>query len=180
MQVEQKSYLNTISFLLLEPVVTEVTKSIIEYIEPMFNAKCRVEQLSLDLSFAYAKDRKQYNSTAILAYLKPITAKNNYYLAITSKDIYSKNTTFVFGEAEVGGRIGIVSLARLNIISAMEEARLLICKEVTHELGHILGLRHCKNKLCVMSFSPSLVEVEKKLAKFCPDCAHSLVYLAGF
>ncbi|MBI4854147.1 MAG: hypothetical protein HY819_20310 [Acidobacteria bacterium] len=148
-------------------------------IELTFNAISRVETLNLDILFAYDQERKQYNSTSILAYLKPNTEKGSYSLAITKRDLYTNNSTFVFGEAEVGGRVGIVSLARLSI-DPRELYKIIVLKEVTHELGHILGLRHCETNYCVMSFSTNLKEVEQKSFKFCPDCAHSLVYLAAF
>lgn len=178
MELQPKSKLNKIVFLLLQEIDPQVIDSIIKHTEPLFNAKCQIEKLNLDLNFAYHQKRKQYNSTSILAYLKPITAKNTYSLAIFNQDLYASNTSFVFGEAEVGGRVGIVSLARLGISSSDDFLALFACKEVTHELGHIVGLRHCETKRCVMSFSSNLVEVEKKSAKFCPDCAHSLAYLA--
>lgn len=165
-----------IIFCFLQPDEKELVNFLIKHIEPFFNAKCSVETLDLDISFAYEQKRKQYNSTSILAFLKPLTKKNTYFLAITDKDLYAKNSTFVFGEAEVGGRVGIVSFARLTK-EPKETFYLLICKEVTHELGHILGLRHCEKSYCVMSFSKNLEEVEKKSTKFCADCAHSLVYL---
>ena len=177
MGLQPKSKLNNI--VLLQIVETQFINLIVNNIEPLFNAHCKIEKLNLDLSFAYHQTRKQYNSTAILAYLKPIISKNTYSLAIVNQDLYTNNATFVFGEAEVGGRVGIVSLARLKT-NIKDDLPLLACKEITHELGHIFGLRHCDNKRCVMSFSANLAEVEKKSNKFCPDCAHSLAYLAFF
>lgn len=177
MKLQPKPNLNDVVFCLLNPLEKELVDFLIECIDPFFNAKCRVQILDLDISFAYSEKRKQYNSTSILALLKPITEKNTYSLAITYEDLYAKNSTFVFGEAEVGGRVGIVSLARLAK-NPKEMFYLQVCKEVTHELGHILGLRHCEKPQCVMSFSKDLKDVEKKSHKFCPDCTHSLVYLA--
>lgn len=177
MELQQKLSLNkvNITLILLQPITKEITTSIIQHIEPLFNANCFVEIKNVDLQFAYNKTRKQYNSTLILANLKPTLAKNIRALAIINDDLYSNISNFVFGEAEVGGKIGIISLARLqeNLLS-LDLLKERACKEVTHEIGHIIGLRHCQNKRCVMSFSPGLVEVDKKLSKFCPDCMHLL------
>jgi archaemetzincin len=174
MQLDFKQKLNNIVFYILQPIEKELLALLKENIEMQFNAECQIQELSLDVSFAYSKIRKQYNSTSILAVLKPITKTQS--LAITDKDLYTSNSTFVFGEAEVGGRVGIVSFARLKT-NVKETFYSLAYKEVTHELGHIFGLRHCDSCYCVMNFSRDLEEVAEKSAKFCPDCAHSLAYL---
>ncbi|MFW9888286.1 MAG: FAD-dependent oxidoreductase [Candidatus Thorarchaeota archaeon] len=46
-------------------------------------------------------------------------------------------------------------------------------KEVFHELGHVLGLRHC-SKHCVMLFSNSLADTENKPGNYCTDCLQRL------
>jgi archaemetzincin len=48
-------------------------------------------------------------------------------------------------------------------------------KETLHELGHILGLEHCPNPRCVMSFSNSIYDVDRKEARFCEMCKKKLV-----
>ncbi len=178
MVLQPKLNLNkvNIAIILLQPIQPGIIDALIQHLEPLFNATCFVENRNLDLDFAYDKERKQFNSTSLLANLKPTIAKNFRALVIINSDIYSNSSTFVFGEAEVNGKIGIISLARLHEYSLdIEILKQRICKEATHEIGHIMGLRHCQNKLCVMSFSPSLAEVEKKLSRFCPDCMHLLV-----
>jgi archaemetzincin len=166
----------SILLLLLQPLTDELINPLVNHLENLFNALCKIEINQLNLDFAYNKKRQQYDSTAILAYLKPITPNNYRTIVIFSEDLFSKGSTFVFGEAEVAGRIAIVSLARLKTLKSenFDSLALLLCKEVTHELGHVIGLRHCLNKRCVMSFSANLEAVEKKQAKFCPDCLHTL------
>jgi archaemetzincin len=46
-------------------------------------------------------------------------------------------------------------------------------KEANHELGHTFGLHHCEN-VCVMKFSNSLADTDKKPAIFCDTCLKNL------
>jgi archaemetzincin len=54
---------------------------------------------------------------------------------------------------------------------AIFEKRIL--REAIHELGHTFGLYHCQN-YCVMQFSNSLMEADKKSIKFCNNCSKRL------
>jgi len=119
--------------------------------------------------------RGQASSTAILEWLlehEPAPARKT--LAISDMDLFIPILTFVFGEAQLGGRAAVVSTARLvpsNVLPGdhrLFTTRLL--KEAAHELGHTFGLVHCSVRECVMSRSASLLEVDAKSARFCSDC----------
>ncbi|MBD3342132.1 MAG: archemetzincin, partial [Candidatus Lokiarchaeota archaeon] len=56
---------------------------------------------------------------------------------------------------------------------ALFEKRIL--KEAIHELGHTFNLKHCKSK-CVMQFSESLYEADKKPLEYCSTCKKHLRY----
>jgi archaemetzincin len=43
-------------------------------------------------------------------------------------------------------------------------------KEAVHELGHMFGLDHCSDLRCVMHFSNSLADTDRKGRDFCPSC----------
>ncbi|GAJ15820.1 unnamed protein product, partial [marine sediment metagenome] len=47
-------------------------------------------------------------------------------------------------------------------------------KEVIHEIGHLLGLRHCSNPKCVMHFSNTLNDTENKDIIFCKECRREI------
>jgi archaemetzincin len=45
-----------------------------------------------------------------------------------------------------------------------------LVKEAVHELGHTFGLVHCPNACCVMYFSNSLGDTDRKGPGFCSAC----------
>src|SRR5207247_2197971 len=86
-----------------------------DHIEMQFNTECVIDPVPIDINFAFEPARRQYNSTSILAHLKATTTNSvRALLAVVSDDIYAAGLNFVFGEAEVGGRVAIISLARLS------------------------------------------------------------------
>jgi archaemetzincin len=121
--------------------------------------------------------RRQHSSTKILRWILasglPEGAK---VLGVTDVDLFIPVLTFVFGEAQMGGTAGVVSVARLRRAyddrpapERTVEGRLL--KECLHELGHTFGLAHCADGTCVMSRSNSVLDVDRKRAAFCRDCS---------
>jgi archaemetzincin len=46
--------------------------------------------------------------------------------------------------------------------------------EAVHELGHVYGLDHCERQDCVMWFSNTLTETDRKGSRFCPVCVRAL------
>jgi archaemetzincin len=96
-------------------------------------------------------------------------------LGITAVDLATPVLTFVFGEAHLGGRFGIVSLARLEqeFYGLPANEGLLLSravKESVHELGHLYGLVHCTHERCVMFFSRHIQDVDEKGVDFCSRC----------
>lgn len=108
----------------------------------------------------------QYNSTCILSTLRV----SRITLFITSEDLYARGLNFVFGEAELGGLKAVVSYYRLKFGVSREQLKIRLLKEAVHELGHVLGLQHCKTPGCVMDFSNNVLEVDKKNSTFCERC----------
>ena len=91
-------------------------------------------------------------------------------LAVTACDLYVEGLNFVFGLAERPGSAAVISLYRLGIGARAETRRLRTLKEAVHELGHTLGMSHCPNPGCVMHFSNSLGDTDRKAASFCQSC----------
>jgi archaemetzincin len=126
---------------------------------------------------AYDPRREQYLAAAILAQFK--SPANRLVLAIVAVDLYTPGLNFVFGQADVRSRCAVISTARLDPraygLSPDEElfARRLVT-EAVHEVGHVLGLGHCTNPACVMYFSNSLSDTDRKGPGLCPACRAKL------
>jgi archaemetzincin len=132
-----------------------------------------VSVAAVDPQVAWSPARGQYGSNRLLQEIRESTS--GPVLAATSLDLYLPVLTFVFGEAELGGRVGIFSIHRLReeFYGLPPRPGLLFeraVRELWHELGHIYGLTHCRNASCVMSPSHSVAQVDVKSESFCPDC----------
>lgn len=95
-------------------------------------------------------------------------------LGVSDVDLFLPILTFVFGEAQLGGRAALVSIRRLGGPDGGTGPRSLLAerlrKEAVHELGHAFGLVHCGNAGCAMSRSAGVHEIDMKGEGLCPDC----------
>lgn len=117
---------------------------------------------------------------------------------------------FVFGQASLTDGVGIFSFARYgkdfhnskyegkvktvertssndysifdNYYNPEITSILLLrsCKTLTHEIGHIFGLRHCQWLACLMQGSNHLEESDRRPLSLCPICLRKLQYAIGF
>lgn len=136
------------------------------------------------LESEYESIKRQYDALQVKKRLVVHVKNKNYYriLGVMDVDIFSKFLNFVFGVADLPKNkffgSALISVARLrekfyrrteNI--ALFEQRVL--KEAIHELGHTFGLEHCES-LCVMRFSNSLEDTDRKPHDFCEGCLKKL------
>ncbi|XP_023285045.1 archaemetzincin-2 [Seriola lalandi dorsalis] len=54
------------------------------------------------------------------------------------------------------------------------------CKTMTHEIGHMFGIRHCQWLNCIMQGSNHLEESDRRPLDFCPICLRKLQVSVGF
>jgi archaemetzincin len=141
----------------------------------IFGFPTEVISLLSDVSFAYDHNRDQYNSTLILKMLSKNTlTKSLKILAVTKVDIFIPILTYVYGEAQLGGRAAIISTHRLeealSPVKPEESFHSRVCKEAVHELGHAFNLRHCQDSSCIMHYCRSIQDVDKKSDQLCRYC----------
>ena len=106
------------------------------------------------------------------------------YLGLVDEDLYVPGLNFVFGVADPDRGRAIVALARLRQeFYGLEPVKELFyersLKEVVHELGHTWALSHCPDPRCVMHFSNSLHDTDRKGSRFCERCWQKLTPLLG-
>ena len=129
--------------------------------------------------YAHDQRRGQYLADAILAQLGSLGLPAERWLGVVDVDLYTPGLNFVFGQAQMGGPAAVIALPRLRqgFYGLPDDEALFhqrAVKEAVHELGHTYGLGHCRNPRCVMSFSNSLRDVDRKERDFCPSCRRKL------
>jgi archaemetzincin len=135
---------------------------------------------SFDPELAFDAARGQYNSTILLRLLLVEMAESSdLILGVTSVDLFVPVLTYVFGEAQLGGRAAVVSLNRLlpEVYGLPQDDELLcdrLLKEAVHEMGHCFGLVHCSNPACVMRSSTYVEEIDLKQSWYCPTCEQTV------
>ena len=126
---------------------------------------------------AFEESRGQFVSEEVLRTLRKITVThpNGRVLGVMAADAYARDLNFVFGQAELGGIYAVIYLSRLTIGVNSKGLAIRALKEAVHELGHTLGLKHCDNRACVMSFSNTIADTDAKGWKLCASCRERLL-----
>ena len=95
-------------------------------------------------------------------------------IGFAEHDLFIPILTHVYGEAQLGGRAGVISLYRLreglDPLGPGREYEERVVKEAVHELGHTFGLKHCPDTGCIMHYCRSLRDVDRKQGEFCRYC----------
>lgn len=106
-------------------------------------------------------------------------------MALTARDLYPKpEWNFVFGLASYPDRVGVTSLYRLQEahLTPRNYARCLtrLLSISSHELGHMLLLRHCTHAVCVMNGTNSLSETDAHPNRLCSECQQKLYWTCRY
>jgi len=144
----------------------------------ILSSKIILQKDELKIEAFFNSDRGQYDAGRILSLYEKNDRKGRTIL-LTSVDLYIPIFTFVFGLAKLDGLTGIVSAHRLKsefygLPSDEDLLRTRITKEIVHEYGHLLNLRHCFDYRCVMASSNTADDLDVKGDQFCDSCLKKL------
>lgn len=113
---------------------------------------------------AWSDRRGQYDAHVLLDDLAR-HMRSKAALWIVDKDIFCENVNFIFG------------LAMFHVSAVVSTFRLgtpgMVIKEAVHEVGHVMGLQHCRSH-CVMRFSNTYDDALRKPDTLCEACRRSI------
>jgi archaemetzincin len=150
-------------------VISVITSSV----EKFYGYKCVVKP-----SVGFTKDilagsRTRYEASKILSKFN----SNKNLLIITEKDIACKNENIdewgIFGLGYRPGVTCVVSTFRIKRNVSKEVFNDRLTKICLHEIGHNLGLDHCKSgdSRCMMNDADGTIrEVDREKIFFCKNC----------
>jgi len=96
-------------------------------------------------------------------------------LLVCGTDLFAEGYVSLFGLARPSSGSAVISTARLeNAFYGMyhndEAVTDRTVKEGAHEVGHLLGLDHCRNPECIMHNPLTLDDLDRKRKAFCTGC----------
>jgi archaemetzincin len=129
----------------------------------------------IDPDFALNEKRHQYDAALILKRLSESRRAHQRLLGVVNVDLFIPVLTYVFGEAQLGGRTAVVSLYRLRQREeggqvALDTVYERAAKVAVHELAHTFALVHCKQPDCVMRASHGIGDLDRTPLFFCEYC----------
>lgn len=159
---------------------TDLVAHLAERLSTAFGVRVEQHPPAFDPEIAFDASRGQYNSRVLLAQLlRHAPDDSTRVLGVTALDLFIPVLTYVFGEAQLSGRVAVVSTHRLdNAVYGLPAAPDLLferlCKEAIHELGHTYGLVHCHDMDCVMTSSMQVDGIDFKSGRFCSRCERKM------
>lgn len=148
----------------------------------LFSADVAVTQSCPLPQGGFDEDRGQYDAAVVfrgLAACAPICKKEQRVLGIIDADVYAQGLDFVFGLTDPRTGYALIALTRLRpeFYNAAGNSALFCergVKEAVHEVGHSFGLAHCQQASCIMHFSKTIADTDRKDLRFCPACRQKI------
>ena len=140
----------------------------------MLGIQTGIHAFPVDARLGFDSFRDQYQSGILIQHLNSFGGED-WILGVTGVDLFIPIFTFVLGEAQLGGKTGLVSSFRLknSTYGLPDDADVLkerLLKVTLHEISHMLGFLHCLNSNCVMHAASSVEEVDLRSHEYCSAC----------
>lgn len=170
--------------IVLVPVGTldeALLEKIAKTLEETFQRKATVHRSLPVPKYAFNPTRGQYHSAAIMKRVETLrVAEWDSAIGIVDVDLFVPEVPFIFGEADRSTRSAIISVTRLRPETGTAESKReltykRLVSESIHQIGMIRGLAHCPNNRCVMFFSATVQDTDKKGMSFCANCRKRLM-----
>ena len=152
-------------------------RPLVDCIQEKCRLECSIVHRIREPTYAFNAVRGQYDSRLILKNLQQTSRRSGHLvMGITNFDLFVSILKYVYGCAQIGGRCSIISLYRLRpefheMPPDPETLLSRVQKTALHELGHTIGLTHCRDRRCVMYSSANIEDTDNKSTGFCPTCA---------
>ncbi len=141
----------------------------------------------IDLSAFFDPARRQYDGNKLLKLIdSSYTNQSVKTIGLFQVDLFIPILTFIFGQAILREKTGVVSLYRLkNEQYGLTKNESLLFerfrKVIIHELGHTFGLIHCHVPSCIMRSTTYVEDIDQKHHHFCSKCRKELdLAISGF
>jgi archaemetzincin len=149
---------------------------IVEDITREFHYPVIFKEYDFDISNFYYPARRQYDANSLLKVVSEMSYPGSFKkIGLFRVDLFIPILTYIFGQAILNGDSGIVSLYRLrNELYGLKQSKTILNerlrKVIIHEIGHMFGLIHCQNPVCVMRSSTYVEDIDQKNQNLCIKC----------
>jgi archaemetzincin len=169
--VSQKSEGLKTKAILIQPFIGfnyDRTQIVLSGLKEVFNNTITARPINLPIS-AYVKARNRYRADSLLDFLMTLRGEDTISVGLTNCDISATKGNIpdwgVMGLSYMPGRACVVSSFRLHKENLNDQ----LMKVVLHELGHALGLPHCKAPGCIMKDAEGKNNIDQETG-FCEFC----------
>lgn len=165
-----------IDFLAIAAVNRRLFERLVAGFSRRVGVPCRVRDPGLRGDLPHLTNREQVDADILLRRLESCARDPGVLLVgVTMLDLGTPLFAHMFGQARLQGSAAVVSLARLSpAFYGLSDDEALTVKratlEVLHELGHLAGLRHCRDFACIMHRADVVESIDVRGETFCADC----------
>ena len=162
--------LDLIPFGAVDPMAVSIVAA---HIQAIIGAYTNIQSERSLPDYALIATRNQYDAAKILKALHGESQGAPFKLGLLQEDLCLPILTYVYGESQLGGKVAVISIHRL-IDPRPEIIYERAAKIGIHEVGHMIGLEHCRGIDCLMHFSKQLDQLDGQPLHFCSACEYEV------